>query len=556
MRNQPAVRIGILLSALGASACSGNQASNALLPDASSPSVSVAAAIRKPNGSTTLAITLPPIQPKDVAIDWTSLPNSLSSATDSIAGTIGKKSFGPIALTSSQSNCQPSGAGLVCTVTVPTAPGDNVPVQIATYEKKIRAGDQLATGTVTLSIFKAQKNVAKPAMYGIARGIGMSAQQNTLTQGFVAYDRLAVYGIDAAKRPIPSYNSVVNAAGALQTKFEIELSGPVKVAKYLHACGRNQNRCWGYVEAFIYNGLRSGTETITVTKKGFADATQAVNVLPGSQTVAPLLTRGTFTVPGLSETLAFVSEFPLDANGNIAPTRTFMPGDAPSYGEDANGDFWVGATHLSNRGAVLGTVTLPVEYTPAYVDGKGRLYAFSSSPQCTLDEFPAGVYGTPTPVRQINFGSCSPGNVSVDVDDAGDVFIAGLSGSSPVINEYASTGSGAIAPTRTIPVAQSLSGFDTDAAGNLYVLTLSFNGTFTSDLQEFAPGSTTGTALLAGTFLQNFAVDDAGDIYGCEAANGPQYWLEYFQAGSNTPSRTINGNNTMLSCDPIVVPRS
>jgi hypothetical protein len=562
MSNQPMVRLGAVLLAFSLSACSGNQAINALPASGSSASVVAPAAARLPNGATALAITLPPIQPKGSAIDWSALPNSLSSATESVSGTIGKKAFGPIALSSSESSCQTSSTGLVCTVTVNAAAGTNVPVDIATYGKKTGTNDKLAIGTTTLSIFKGQSNVVKPAMSGIARSIGMSPQQTSLTQGFVANDRLAIYGVDAAKHAIPS-SSIVDASGAVQKKFDIAFSGPVSVPKSTHGCRRSEAQCWGYVRSFVYDGLQSGTETIVVSVKGFPDATESVNVLPGTATLAPLLTQGSLTVPSLvpdgqPKVLSFISEFALDATGNVAPTRTFIQGFAPSYGEDSKGNFWEGATHLSNRGAVLGTVAVAPGYQPVYVDAKGHLYAFSTNPdQCTLNEYSRGADGATKLLRQITMGSCQDSGISIAVDRAGDVFTS-LSAASPEVNEYPPTGSGALSPTRTIPVtstAYASVGLDTDASGNLYVLTSSDNGTVQWQLSQFAPGATTGTQRLGGTNVQNFAVDDAGDIYGCVTTGGA-YALVYFQAGSDTPSRTISGSNTMLNCDPILVPRS
>ena len=345
MRNQGTVRVGAVLFAFGLSACAGSQALNAVPVGESGATISALPGARHSNGATTLAITLPPIQPKGVAIDWVSLPNSLSSATESVSGTIGKKPFGPIALSSSQSNCQTSNAGLVCTVTVPAASGGDVVIDVATYGKKTGANDQLATGTVTQSIFRGQSNAVKPAMVGIARSFGVSAQQRTLTQGFVVNDRLAIYGVDAADHPIPS-NSIVNADGAVEKTFEIGFSGPVNVPKREHKCDRRAKECrsWGYVDSFVYDGLQSGTETITVSTKGFPDAIESAKVVPGTSIVAPLLTRG--TIGGQPKTLRFISEFQLDANGNVAPSRTFLPNFAPSYGEDSKGNFW-GRRHAS-----------------------------------------------------------------------------------------------------------------------------------------------------------------------------------------------------------------
>jgi hypothetical protein len=546
MRNQPAARFGALFLALGLSACAGGQANNALPANGSSALASTPVAMHHPNGATTLAITLPPIQPKNVAIDWSSHPNALSSATRSVAVTIAKKTFGPIALSSAQASCQTSTAGRVCTVTIDAAARNNASISVATYAKKAGAADELAAGTMTVSIFKGQTNLAKPSMYGIVRSYAVKPQQSTLTQGFAAGDPLTIYGVDAAGTAIPG-SMLVSADGKFIKKFNLKFSGPTVQPSHLHLC------C-GIAATFVYDGVQNGTETITASAKGDASATGSgtVTILPGTTVSAQLLTRGTSTIPGTSGVLSFIEEFPLTADGNVAPTRTFLPPWPYNFfGEDANGDVWAGSTRVTNRGAPIGTVDLAVGERPIAADSKGHLYSYTSSyPNCTIVEYPARAYGSLKPVRQIDIPSCDSIG-SVAVDRTGNVFV---SPSSPAILEFPPTGSGSLTPTRTIALPASAGELDVDAAGNVYALVYAPNNP-TPPLEEFAPGATTGTHILSGVALQNFAVDDAGDIYACVLA-GQQCSLEYFPAGSNTPSRTISGSNTLLVGDPIVVPRS
>ena len=87
-------------------------------------------------------------------------------------------------------------------------------------------------------------------------------------------------------------------------------------------------------------------------------------------------------------------------------------------------------------------------------------------------------------------------------------------------------------------------GLDTDAAGNLYALSVA---TPAYQLQKFAPGSTVGQTLLTDS-IGAFAVDDRGGIYASVASGTPATAsLEYFTPGMRTPAQIISGSATRMS---------
>ncbi|HTA40602.1 MAG TPA: hypothetical protein VK760_16080 [Candidatus Acidoferrales bacterium] len=550
MRNQANAYLGAAVFALGLSACGGIQGSNALpaaggnSPMAAQSARASVAGKRDADGATTLAITLPPIQPKNRAIDWSSKPKLLSSATQSVAVKIGKTPYGPIKLSSSQSTCQPSSAGRVCTITISTSPRTNAAIALATYGVKTDTADALALGTITQSIFKGQTNVVQPAMSAIVRSYAVQPEHATLTQGFVAGDRLTIYGLDAAGAAIPS-NVLVNAAGKGRPKYQVHFSGPV-------TGGFGAPRaCCGTATTFIYDGVLAGNETITATayqEKTIAGSA-TVTIDPGSAVSARLLTIGIARFPLWSSPVGLVSAFSLTASGNVAPARTFIPSSGLNiFGENTHGDFWSGSTLLTNRGVVVGTVDLKPDdiETAVAADPKGRLYSSqeSSGGGCTITQYPARKFGTSKATRAISVPACAD-TPHVAVDRAGDVFV----GLPSQVLEYGPSGSGIIAPIRTIPLSQTVDHLDVDASGNLYVAT-------GGQLFEFAPGATTGTQLLPSVAINRFAVDDPGDIYVVQDASGNASGsVTYFPAGSTTPSRTLGGSNTMIYSG-VVVPRS
>jgi hypothetical protein len=547
--------VSFLVLAIALASCGAAQPGASLVP-----AMPIAAsATRASKGVAPLTIALPTIQAAGSTIDWSSKPNLLSQATRSISGSIGSRPFGPIALSASQAGCAAATGGLSCAISVHAPAGRAQSLVLWTYATTNGIGKPLATATATLNIYRSQKNYAAPAVYGIARSVGVRARDAVVHQGAWLAEPLLVYGIDAARQTIPS-TAVVDGTGAPVESVSIKLSGFVN--ETITGDDGNYSCCGIIPPIFAYDGLALGTETFAAQATGLPARTNTLKALPGPATpLATLITSSSYHATPYY--VSFVGAFASNANGNAAPLRTFVPAaGGQAFGEDAEGNFWVGSTHYSNAGKVLGTVALPAQTSAVARDKAGNLYALSTDPaHCAAYEYRAGRYGHPAPIREIDFSNCDSANLTVD--DAGNVYISIDSQTygqpNAEIFEYAArSGSGTVAPMRTITSPSTgynaFSGLATDAAGNLYAL---YVGSTPSQLLEFAPGSTTGTPLLAGVSVQSFAVDDAGGIYARVYSAPGTGSLDYFPPGSSTPAQVIVGSATQLyDVGAVVVPRT
>jgi len=508
-----------------------------------------------------LTITLPGIQPANEPIDWPSRPNRLSAATRSVAGSIGNVRFGPIAISSSATGCGAASGGLSCSISVRAPAGLQLPLVLSTYASAKGTGPALATGSSLVNVLAGQQNFAAPPVLGVARALELRPLDASVRQGTWQPEPLVVYGIDAAGAPIPSGSVLDKHAANPVGALHVVLSGFVNETL---AGEDGAYRCCGIVPTlFAYDGRNGGTETFTVSASGYPARTTRLRVLPGPATSGTIVARSSYSdSPG---SVDFIAQYSSNAQGNAAPVRTFLPpsnGGNALFGEDLQGNFWSGGTHLSNTGAVLGAVDLPFGQAVA-TDSNGNLYAVGSGAgdACAVYEYRANHYGKPAPIREIDVAGCP--NDRVAVDRSGNVFVSVDSQGSTAarIYEYPpGSESGAIAPTRTISMPltgsyDSFSGIDTDAAGNLYALF--YPGMDGLQLLEFAPGSTSPKRLLARTAVQSFAVDDGGGIYARVYAPPGPGSLEFFPPGSASPAQRISGPATQLyDAGAILVPRS
>jgi hypothetical protein len=545
---------GAILAACGAKTASPLPA-GAALPLSDDARADAPALVSR--AAATLTITLPPIQPAGVPYPWTSTapPVWLSSATASISGTIGKRHFGPIALGNGAAACATPAPGvpLQCSITVSARRGKSVRLTLDTYASAT-AIKPLATSSQSVTIF-AGPNFATAVPLGVAQKIVTRAVPAALQQGQYSTSTLTSYGIDAAGLVIPG--QLGNAAG-----INVRLSGffnqniTLTCVDYSYC---SPLKCCGVVTTFNYTGVGSETETIrTISEVSYNPTTTKVRVLPGSSQLGTVLVS-------LSTQNALVNlQFASGTYGDPAPVRAVELG-GPAYGEDASGNYWVESTNYSNTGAVLGTITIPqstaepdpVYYQPVAKDQQGHIYAVNNT-SCAFEEFPANTYGVVSPMRNV---TC-PGRLFAPpaFDDAGNVYIAPSNTTSPTVLEYGPTGSGNVPPIRTItlssPAGGSFAALGCDGSGNLYALLAGTNAV----LYEFAPGATTGQPILTGMPMTTFAVDNAGDItvvlqtYASTIAPGT---IEFFPAGSSTPSGTISGPTTQLMGEigAIAVPR-
>jgi hypothetical protein len=509
------------------------------------------------SGATMLAIALPEVHSERASIDWASEPNLLSSATRSVSGSIGTRRFGPVALSPAQPFCQTESTGLACTLAISAVPGLAQKLQLTTYATANGKGPALAVGTTTLAVHRGRNDVAVP-LFGLAQQIAVRPRSNVVRQGNWQPEPLVIYGIDAAKAAIPAV-SVLNRRGTASVDaVNVTLSGFLNAT--VRAPSGEPLTCCGIAgPTFAYDGLHAGRETFTAQAPGYASYSTHLTVLPGSNAPATIVLASTYADDPGSSYIDFVEQFSANAAGNAMPVRSFVPPASGKLGgEDSEGDVWIGGTHLSNTGSVLGRVAVPERTENVAVDGDGNLYAASP---CGVYEYPAGRYGAPKPLRHIDFPNCNADD-DLAVDRNGDVFIS-FPGASPSqgseIHEYAAgSSSGTVKPIRRIAAPASSGstfiGLDTDAAGNLYALNVA---TLAYQLLKFAPGSTAGQVLLNDS-MGAFAVDDRGGIYASVSSGSPTTAsLEYFPPGARTPAQIISGSATRMSgVSKIVVPRT
>lgn len=506
------------------------------------------------SGATMLAVALPAIHPARSPIDWASKPNLLSSATRSISGSIGTRKFGPIVLSPSQPFCQIDGPGLACTLEISAVPGPAQKLHLVTYATSNGKGPVLAVGTSTLSVHRGRNNV-EPVLFGLAQHIAVRPQADVVRQGSWQPEPLVIYGIDAAKATIPAV-SVLNRHGAATVDaVTVRLSG------FLNATARAPSgeplTCCGIAgPVFAYDGLHTGRETFTARAPGYPSYSTHLTVLPGSSVPATIVLASTYADDPGSSYIDFVEQFAANASGNAMPVRSFVPPASGKLGgEDSDGNVWIGGTHLSNTGSVLGRVAVPEHTESVAVDGAGNFYAASP---CAVNEYPAGRYGSPDPIRHIDFPNCNA-NDDLAVDKSGNIFIsfpAALASQTSEIHEYAAgSSSGILKPVRKIFSGDgTFIALDTDGYGNLYALNVA---TLAYELLKFAPGSSAGQVLLTDS-IGAFAVDDRGGIYASVSSGSPTTAsLEYFPPGAHTPAQIISGSATRMSgVSKIVVPRT
>ncbi|HZY98123.1 MAG TPA: hypothetical protein VFE36_00980 [Candidatus Baltobacteraceae bacterium] len=512
-----------------------------------------------------VVIALPPIRPKGAPIDWSS--DALSSRTAFATLTVGEQSIGQIALNPSNKHCLFVSVGLSCTIVATVKPARKKQIEVQTFATGVTL--PLALGHITANLYRG-RNVVAMSMRGIARKLKIVPSAKTLHRGQYVLDTIQVKALDAARAEIP--DTRVIDPGGYALKVSLAFSGFRSARAELHgnplvdtfqydgfASGTET------IDANVRNvntQLPPASTTLTVVpgNSDFAPLIMGIAV-PGPEYGKPVKTIGEFSL-----TVASSSSVP--ARQFINPHR--IPGsyrartDWSIFGGGTDGSFWIGNVHYSNTLSVLGTVTLPPNVPfPSAIDSEGHLYGWDPVVgQCALYEFPSG-YGSLSPIREID-GPCGE---NVVIDAAGNVYDAGQffvpSQTAPVfgVQEYPATGSGNIAPIRQMVVSTNDdlvgAGFlslDIDDAGNVYVAAQTSESD-SGQIYMFAPGQTTGTVQLGGLQVLGFAVDGAGDIYAAipTSSNSSSSEVEEFTPGATTPIRSFSGTDSYGL--PILVPR-
>ena len=242
------------LFALALAACGSSRVSGGFVPPAAPDQrLSTDASA----GPVTLTITLPAIQPQNARVDWASGPNLLSAATRSVTGMVGTHAFGPVALSTSQTGCEATSGGLGCTFSIRVPSGDNQRLQLQTHASKNGTGPALATATLTLNVRPGAERFAAPHVFGIARRIAAGPLDATVHQGTWQPVPIVVYGVDAAKAPIPSAAVVDRSDARIESVAAVTLSGFVNAT--LKGSDDAPIACCGITDrTFSYDGLHAG----------------------------------------------------------------------------------------------------------------------------------------------------------------------------------------------------------------------------------------------------------------------------------------------------------
>ncbi len=499
-----------------------------------------------PSSTATVAMTL-------THLNATGLSPAVHSVTFQIAG----YTLGPFALAASTPGCKAaSNGGLACTLTIQAPVGQNESVSASTYATADGTGAVLENRTGShINVIAKQTNYYGLILYGVASSIALVPQPSTVAQGQWSNLQVTVNGVDAAGETIPAPFLNPNGSGSPLTVLLTTSVGQQSIVQNLSSLDIQSPL------KYVYDGIGAGPATITASATGLKSGSAALNITAGSTAAAQIFTG---TVNGSAgNQFSSVAQFGATASGNVSPIRNIIPGSSSSaaypYGVDTSGNFWAGSTRYSARGVTLGTLNIANSSNSYTADSSQNFYAVTNTAQGSIycptggtvyiNEYAAGSYGTPSPLRQIQVGTiCEAGPMAID--GAGDVFFAenvnNVSGSNPAtIVEYGPTGSGQLTPTRTIMVSAPagtntiVSSMATDAAGNLYVLV-------SGSLEEFAVKSTSPQSVLPGVDVASFALDSQANIY-TEVGTGSTFAIEEFPAGSTVPARQITGSNTELA---------
>ncbi|HET7814636.1 MAG TPA: hypothetical protein VFL13_09715 [Candidatus Baltobacteraceae bacterium] len=303
---------------------------------------------------------------------------------------------------------------------------------------------------------------------------------------------------------------------------------------------------------------------------------------PGFRAAAPVSPLLYVSNLGANTSVASITAYSLDANGNAAPvntiggSKTFLNGPQ-GVAFDALGNMYVtnaaqcGACSTAHvavfaPGSTGNAVPIAVICGPhtnlsspvgVAVDASGELLVVNEGSN-SVTVYAPGANGDAAPIRTIAGPSTQlsfPQGIAID--SSGLVYVANGGGSGGV-NVYDAGASGDAAPVRTIPPAFAAPAFTFssavafDKSGNLYVAGTASG--IRGFLAIYAPGSNTPSAQIAGTNTgldapDGVALDAAGNAYVTNNSCFPCHVL-VFAPGSNgnaAPARTISGDATGLS---------
>lgn len=503
-------------------------------------------------------------------------PYALSSATNSIAGTIGSSVVGPIPIDPTSSRCAQASGILTCTLSARTKPGAH-PINLYAYGTSDGSGPKLARGLGQVTVYARHKNhVSYLNWNGFANSIAVVAAPSSLVQGQVSSAKIAVYGVDPAGGMIALPN-VRGPSGGYISGLSISETGPY--VAYQTPTSSSESPGLYFPVTFSYDGVLAGTEKVRAAAAvgGVKSATTKLKLLPGPSGNAELFVQ---SGNGFDGGGGNVFQFVPSGSPNIAPLRSLALSTVLA-GTGSNGTFWglkpqewgfseldeydrygnaIGRITPAYRGASPGNLPF---IGAALVDRSGNAYVVDQLVGYVpkIDVYASGCYTcgpqSSTPIGTKLVPSQGLGVLPyVAVDGSGNVYVAeNLSGDTGSIFEYAPGGA---SPLRTISTAH-LYGMAADSTGNFYAIqTPPSSGYYTWELFKYPP-SGSATVLLSNStnnLLTGVATGADNTLYvalGYRAVAADPYQLEIetLAPGSSTWNLLIGGTSTGLPQDQI-----
>lgn len=272
-----------------------------------------------------------------------------------------------------------------------------------------------------------------------------------------------------------------------------------------------------------------------------------------------------------SSSAASVSQWPINANGNQAPSSQLTGANTTLVGptavtRDTSGnlyvaDFDAGAVDVFAAGASGNTA--PVQHIAGSqtgingpegigVDSGGNIYV-SNRNSNTVEVFAAGATGNVAPARVISgTNTLLSAPQQLVVNTGGDFYVSNSAGNS--IEYFSASANGNVAPVRIVTGSNTglnhTFGVAVDSAGLIYGL----NGTSITIYPAGANGNVAPTRTISGSNTglnanEGIAVDNNGGMYVTECGSPNAVLVFAATANGNVaPSQTITGSSTALNC--------
>jgi hypothetical protein len=272
-----------------------------------------------------------------------------------------------------------------------------------------------------------------------------------------------------------------------------------------------------------------------------------------------------------------ILSWPVNANGNVAPTRIIAGSNTQltstdGLGADAQGNVYALNTssivvfapsqsgNVAPARVISGSNVLPAGYAflRLYVEPAGKIWVTTLSsgfPSVSdVRAFAPGANGNVAPVQVIAGANTTIGIGLSIVASGSTLYVCNLKNSAYSILTFDETANGNTAPTASFPAAQGVqcSQMAADGNGNLYVAEQVMNATVPTQILVFPPGATTPALTLVGapinqlTNAAGLAVDAVGTMY-VGNGNSTASSLLVFSPGADggtPPIQDVSGSAT------------